>query len=132
MANTYTWKITQLAAKIHSDGLDNVIYSVQYNYIAKDNSDPVIQRSIMGSESVTYKEGDPFIPYNELTGEGNGFSFANYNAHELLYTIERAVALFRFQPHKWRNLVGHAMDLDFSWSSSSQQYLKIYRELQKS
>tara|TARA_R100000951_G_scaffold73102_1_gene61522 strand:+ start:480 stop:806 length:327 start_codon:yes stop_codon:yes gene_type:complete len=69
MANTYSWKITQLAAKIHSDGLDNVIYSVQYNYIAKDNSDPVIERNIMGSESVTYKEGDPFIPYEDLTKE---------------------------------------------------------------
>jgi hypothetical protein len=69
MANTYFWKITQLAAKIHSDNLDNVIYSVQYNYCAKDDSDPVIERCIMGSESVTYKEGDPFIPYEDLTKE---------------------------------------------------------------
>lgn len=75
---------------------------------------------------------DTVVPYNEYTEVGNGFSFANYNAHELLYTMERAVALFRFHPNKWRNLVGHAMDLDFSWSSSSQQYLKMYKELLKS
>ncbi|MEK4486187.1 glycogen synthase GlgA [Psychrobacillus sp. FSL H8-0484] len=75
---------------------------------------------------------DTVIPFNELTEEGNGFSFANYNAHELLYTIERAVALYRFQPNKWRNLVEHAMDLDFSWSSSSQQYIKLYQDLLKS
>ena len=75
---------------------------------------------------------DTVIPYNELTEEGNGFSFANYNAHELLYTIERAIALFRFQPNKWNYLVGNAMDIDFSWSSSSQQYLKLYQELLKS
>ena len=72
---------------------------------------------------------DTVIPYNEITEEGHGFSFANYNAHEMLYTIERAVALFRGQPDKWRNLVEHAMELDFSWSSSSQQYLKLYEEL---
>ena len=72
---------------------------------------------------------DTVIPFNEITGEGNGFSFANYNAHELLSTIERAVALFRLQPNKWKDLVDRAMDLDFSWSSSSQQYLKLYQEL---
>ena len=75
---------------------------------------------------------DTVIPYNEITEEGNGFSFANYNAHEMLYTIERAVALFRGQPDKWNNLVSHAMELDFSWSSSSQQYIKLYEELLKS
>lgn len=72
---------------------------------------------------------DTVTPYNELTGEGNGFSFANYNAHEMLYTIERAVALFRFQPNKWVRLVDSAMDFDFSWTSSSKQYLALYKEL---
>ena len=75
---------------------------------------------------------DTVMPYNEITEEGNGFSFANYNAHELLHTIERAVALYRSQPTKWDHLVGRAMDLDFSWSSSSQQYIKLYENLLKS
>ncbi|SDM58857.1 starch synthase [Psychrobacillus sp. OK028] len=75
---------------------------------------------------------DTVNPYNEITEEGNGFSFANYNAHELLNTIERAVALYRFQPSKWNNLVNRAMNLDYSWSSSSQKYLKLYQDLLKS
>lgn len=75
---------------------------------------------------------DTVIPYNEITEEGTGFSFANYNAHELLHTIERAVGLFRFQPTKWNNLIDRAMDLNFSWSSSSLQYIKLYEELLKS
>ncbi|WP_277584259.1 glycogen synthase GlgA [Psychrobacillus antarcticus] len=75
---------------------------------------------------------DTVIPYNEITEEGNGFSFANYNAHEMLSTIERAVALFRSHPTKWRNLVEQAMELDFSWSSSSDQYLQLYEELLES
>lgn len=75
---------------------------------------------------------DTVMPYNEITEEGNGFSFANYNAHELLHTIERAVALYRSQPTKWDHLVGRAMDLDFSWFSSSQQYIKLYENLLKS
>ena len=72
---------------------------------------------------------DTVVPYNEFTGEGNGFSFANYNAYEMLYTIERAVALYRTQPDKWGALVKNAMELDFSWTSSSQQYLSIYKDI---
>lgn len=32
---------------------------------------------------------DSVIPYNEYTGEGNGFSFANYSDRELLDAIRR-------------------------------------------
>ncbi|MGG3942192.1 glycogen synthase GlgA [Peribacillus psychrosaccharolyticus] len=72
---------------------------------------------------------DTVIPYNRFTGEGNGFSFANYNAHELLYTIEQAVALYHFEPKKWKDLVARVMALDFSWTASSQQYLTLYKDL---
>lgn len=72
---------------------------------------------------------DTVIPYNRFTGGGNGFSFANYNAHELLYTIEQAVSLYRFEPKKWKDLVARVMALDFSWTASSQQYLTLYKDL---
>jgi starch synthase len=72
---------------------------------------------------------DTIIPYNEFTDEGNGFSFANYSAHDMLYTIERAVWFYRFQPEKWRELVAQAMNLDFSWNASSKQYKKLYESL---
>lgn len=75
---------------------------------------------------------DTVFPYNEITGEGNGFSFANYNAHEMLNTVERAIELYRYHPKKWTNLVDHAMNLDFSWSSSSQQYIRLYEQLLES
>ena len=69
---------------------------------------------------------DTVIPYNEFTDEGNGFSFSHYNAHDFLYTIERAVWFYRFQPQKWKRLVERAMGLDFSWHSSALEYKKIY------
>lgn len=72
---------------------------------------------------------DTVINYNEFTEQGNGFSFANYNGHDMLYTIERAVKIYRNQPDKWTTLVNKAMTLDFSWASSSQQYLEIYKDL---
>ncbi|MGE8206494.1 glycogen synthase GlgA [Heyndrickxia sp. NPDC080065] len=72
---------------------------------------------------------DTVQPYNEFTDEGYGFSFTNYNAHDMLYTLERAVWFFRFQPNKWKRLVERAMSLDFSWQSSSKEYKKIYKSL---
>lgn len=67
MANTYNWKINQLDAKIHEDGLNNVIYTVHWSYFAEDDSvEPIIVSSI-GTLAVTYNQGDPFIPYEDLT-----------------------------------------------------------------
>ncbi len=72
---------------------------------------------------------DTVDPYNEFTGEGTGFSFTNYNAHDMFYTIERAIWLYRYQPKTWRTLSERAMELDFSWEASARQYLACYEEL---
>lgn len=71
---------------------------------------------------------DSVIPYNKFTGEGNGFSFANYNAHEMLYTIERAVECYQ-DKDRWTALMRSAMSADFSWEKSSQQYMSMYQNV---
>lgn len=72
---------------------------------------------------------DSVVPYNEITDEGFGFSFTNYNAHDMLYTIERAVWLYRFQPKKWQKLVNRVMDIDYSWDASAIEYKNLYQSL---
>jgi len=72
---------------------------------------------------------DSVIPYNEYTGEGNGFSFANYNAHELLFTIKRAIRLFWDDRKAWDQLVQNAFAADFSWKRSAKQYMELYEGL---
>lgn len=72
---------------------------------------------------------DTVIPYNEFTGEGNGFSFANYNAHELLFTVQRAVRLFYEDKAAWKGLAENARKSDFSWENSAGQYLALYRQM---
>ncbi|WP_062108004.1 glycogen synthase GlgA [Bacillus niameyensis] len=74
---------------------------------------------------------DSVVPYNEFTNEGYGFSFTHYNAHDMLYTVERAVWLYRFQPNKWKMLVNRALYLDFSWRASATHYKELYEELVK-
>lgn len=71
---------------------------------------------------------DTIVPYNEFTGEGNGFSFANYNAHELLFTIKRALGLYKDQK-SWGKIVKNAFNSNYSWDSSAREYLDLYREL---
>ncbi|MGE7780154.1 glycogen synthase GlgA [Peribacillus sp. NPDC097264] len=72
---------------------------------------------------------DTVIPYNQFTGEGNGFSFTNYNAHDMLHTIEQAVGMYKFQPKRWKQLTENAMNEDFSWDSSSSEYIDLYENL---
>jgi hypothetical protein len=69
MANTYKWQISQLDAKIHQDNLDNVIYNIHWRLIGSDDSDPPYRSSQIGVCSVKYVDGEPFIPYADLTKE---------------------------------------------------------------
>lgn len=71
---------------------------------------------------------DTIKPYNMYNGEGNGFTFANYNAHEMKEAIAKAVDLFRNQ-EKWSMLQKRVMDVDFSWNVSAKKYLDLYREI---
>lgn len=74
---------------------------------------------------------DTVLPYNRFTGEGTGFTFSNYNAHEMLDQIQDAVALYREHPQAWLNLVKQAMEADHSWKRSAHRYLELYEELGK-
>lgn len=71
---------------------------------------------------------DTVRPYNEYTGEGNGFSFSSYNAHDMLYTIRRALALYRDE-QTWKSIVLNGTRDDYSWSRSAKAYLAIYEQL---
>lgn len=71
---------------------------------------------------------DSVEPYNKFTNEGTGFSFSNYNAHEMLFTLERAVDYFH-NKDVWNALVKRAMQKDFGWASSAKLYMKLYRDV---
>ncbi|MFA7468913.1 MAG: glycogen synthase GlgA [Desulfotomaculaceae bacterium] len=69
---------------------------------------------------------DSVLPFNKYTREGNGFSFANYNAHELLFTIRRALSIYRDDVPAWEKLRERARQRDFSWNRSAGKYLRLY------
>lgn len=71
---------------------------------------------------------DSVQPFNEFTGEGNGFSFAPYSAHDMLYTLRMALHFFA-DKEVWVPLMKRAMKMDFSWSASAQKYDEMYQKL---
>lgn len=71
---------------------------------------------------------DTVKSWNEVTGEGNGFSFSNFNAHDMLYTIRRALSFYHDR-ETWESLVKQAMEMDYSWAQSAFSYNQLYAEL---
>ena len=72
---------------------------------------------------------DTVIPYNQYTGEGNGFSFANYNAGEMINTIFYAMDVYYNHKDAWEGIIKNGMRADFSWNTSADKYIKMYQEL---
>lgn len=71
---------------------------------------------------------DTVEAYNNYTQTGNGFSFNNYNAHELLFSIKRAIDSIS-DLSKRLNLVENGMTADYSWEESAKQYKDLYASL---
>ena len=72
---------------------------------------------------------ESFIPYNKYTDEGNGFSFANYNAHEMLFTLENAVHYYCDDKDMWARLMKRCMKTDFGWNVSAGKYRELYEKI---
>jgi starch synthase len=70
---------------------------------------------------------DTIQDFNPRTGEGNGFSFARYNAADLYTTVVRAVENFK-SPSTWRVLQERGMRADYSWNASARKYLDLYHQ----
>lgn len=72
---------------------------------------------------------DTVLEFERSTGAGNGFTFTNYDAQEMLEAIEGAVRLFHHKP-SWTKIRKNAMSQDYSWKTSAKKYQTLYRELQ--
>jgi starch synthase len=59
---------------------------------------------------------------------GNGFTFCNYNAYDMLDATRRAKALYE-DKENWKKLQIFAMSCDNSWAKSAELYQGLYREL---
>lgn len=72
---------------------------------------------------------DTVQPYNEYEHIGTGFSFANYNAHEMLNVIYYAMHIYYDDRAQWDEMAQRDMRLDFSWKKSARAYEQLYERL---
>ncbi len=59
---------------------------------------------------------------------GNGFTFANYSAQELLERTCAAIELYQNAKER-KALIRKIMETDFSWNVSAKRYLEMYRNI---
>lgn len=71
---------------------------------------------------------DTVLSYDPETRKGNGFTFTNFNAHDMLYTIRRALDFFQNE-NDMDQVMTNAMKKDFSWAQSAFQYNRLYASL---
>ncbi len=62
------------------------------------------------------------------SGDGNGYTFRNYNAHEMYDCCMRAKATYE-DKKEWKALMLRCLSCDFSWSASAEQYKELYRSM---
>mgnify|MGYP003300104135 CR=1 FL=1 len=61
--------------------------------------------------------------------DGNGFVFNNYNAHEMLDAVWRAIGMYTVDKEGWNALSQKALAIDNSWNVSAGEYIKLYKEM---
>jgi len=85
-----------------------------------------------GTLPITRETGglrDTVLAYNEYTGDGNGFTFLYYNAHDMLHVIENAVRMFHEQRELFNSLAIRAMKGQYGWDQSAKKYIELYEKL---
>ena len=82
-----------------------------------------------GTVPVVRSVGGLYDSIRKYGEEGaNGFRFDNYNAHELLFTLKDALALYQ-DKKKWNALTASAKKSNFTWENSAKEYISIYPKI---
>lgn len=138
MFRYYAWKYPgKVSANIYySEAMSHKIYASCDAFLMPSLFEPCGLSQLMslryGTLPIVRETGglkETVEPYNEYTGSGTGFSFANYNAHEMLHVIEYAKSVYYGDREAWNRIVDRAMAADFSWGNSARKYEDLYRSL---
>lgn len=118
-----------------SDALSRKIYAGSDMFLMPSKFEPCGISQLLalryGSIPIVRETGglnDTVQSYNEFTGEGNGFSFTAFNAHDMMHTIRRAASFYQ-QPEHWSKIVKNAFAGDYSWNMSAKEYMDIYERV---
>lgn len=135
MFRHYDWKYhDKVSANIYySEALSHKIYAACDAFLMPSLFEPCGLSQLMslryGTIPIVRETGglkDTIEPYNEYESTGTGFSFVNYNAHEMLSTVRYAERIYYDKKREWNKMIDRAMAADFSWQVSASKYQEMY------
>ena len=135
MFRYFDWKYgNKVSANIYySEDMSHKIYAACDAFLMPSLFEPCGLSQLMslryGTIPIVRETGglkDTVEPYNQYESTGTGFSFANYNAHEMLGVIRYAEQIYYDRKREWNKLVDRAMAADFSWDVSARKYENLY------
>ena len=135
MFRHFAWKYdSKVSANItYANDLSHKIYASCDAFLMPSLFEPCGLSQLMslryGTIPIVRETGglsDTVQPYNEYEDTGTGFSFSNYNAHEMMGTIRYAERIYHDRKRNWNRIVDRAMAQDFSWNLSALQYQELY------
>lgn len=135
MFRHFDWKYKdKVSANIYySEAMSHKVYASCDAFLMPSQFEPCGLSQLMslryGTVPIVRETGglkDTVEPYNEFESTGTGFSFKNYNAHEMLGVIRYAEQVYYDKKREWNKIVDRAMAADFSWQTSAAQYSEMY------
>lgn len=134
----YAWKYNdRVSANIYySNERSHKIYAACDAFLMPSLFEPCGLSQLMslryGTVPIVRETGglkDTVEPYNEYESTGTGFSFTNYNAHEMLNTVRYAKNIYFDKKREWNKIIDRGMGKDFSWNNSARKYEELYDRL---
>lgn len=138
MFKHYQWIMPErVSANIYySDDIAHKLYAAADAILMPSRFEPCGLTQLIalryGSVPIVRETGglrDTVEPYNEYEGTGTGFSFANYNAQEMLDTINYSKKVYFERRQDWNNIAMRGMRMDYSWNRSARIYEGLYDQL---
>ena len=127
LARRYQGKVVSIIS-FNSD-LSRKIYSGADIFLMPSKSEPCglsqMIASRYGTVAIVRETGglrDSISPYG---AGGNGFTFHDYNAYDMLYVINEAIGVYH-NKDEWKHLMHKAMTTDFTWAKSAKYYEGLY------
>lgn len=129
LANRYKGKAVSIIA--FNGDLSRKIYSGADIFLMPSKSEPCGLSQMIASRYLTVpvvrETGGLYDSIKPYGAGGNGFTFAAYNAGDMLYVLREAVSLYKNKP-EWQKLMIKAGTTDFSWQRSAEEYKKLYTD----
>ncbi|TVP94256.1 MAG: glycogen synthase [Acholeplasmatales bacterium] len=119
----------------YSDGIARQIYAGSDFFLMPSRFEPCGLAQLIsmryGTLPIVRETGglkDSVLPFNKYTHDGTGFSFTNYNAHEMLEVIQGALAVYD-DPTTFKKLIRRVMAENFTWERSAKAYVALYKKV---